>query len=346
MKKRNLLTIAGVSASLFLLGACGDNAEATEKTENTNTETASAEADSTSDTLTVYSAGPEGLAENIQAAFEEKTGLKVEMFQSTTGKILSRLEAESNNPIADVVVLASIPSMEGLKSEEKLQPYEPENAYSMNPDWNDSDHYYYGYSASALGVAYNTNQVESLDADWEAFGEAEWEGRVTMPDPTSSGSAVDFLYGLTDSDEKGWDVIQSWKDNGLLVAGANKESLDAVITGDKDVVVAAVDYMTYKAKDSGEPVDIYYPESGTVISPRAAGIVADSKNLEGAKAYMDFLLSDEAQELVADAYILPGNADIELSNRAPLADIPTLPFDFEGIEDKQVETLNTFLSME
>lgn len=45
-------------------------------------------------TLTVYSAGPDGLAANIQQAFEEKTGMKVEMFQGTTGKILSRLEAE------------------------------------------------------------------------------------------------------------------------------------------------------------------------------------------------------------------------------------------------------------
>lgn len=44
--------------------------------------------------LTVYSAGPDGLAANIQQAFEEKTGIKVEMFQGTTGKILSRLEAE------------------------------------------------------------------------------------------------------------------------------------------------------------------------------------------------------------------------------------------------------------
>ncbi|MCM2676362.1 ABC transporter substrate-binding protein [Alkalicoccobacillus plakortidis] len=346
MKKMNLLTIAGVSASVLLLGACGADAGATDTTTSTKTEAASSETATTPETLTVYSAGPEGLAENIQAAFEEETGIKVEMFQSTTGKILSRLEAESNNPIADVVVLASIPSMEGLKSEEKLQPYEPENADSMNPEWSDSDHYYYGYSASALGVAYNTNQVDSLDADWNEFGESEWQGRVTMPDPTSSGSAVDFLYGLTDADEKGWDIIQGWMDNDLLIAGANKESLDAVITGDKDVVVAAVDYMTYKAKESGEPVDIYYPESGTVISPRAAGIVADSSNIDAAKAYMDFLLSDTAQELVADAYILPGNEEIELSNRAVLADIPTLPFEFDGIEDKQIETLNTFLSMD
>lgn len=338
MKKLKLTALAGIFTSALLLGACGaNNDEASGAENNTSTD---------ENTITVYSAGPGGLAENIQEAFEEETGIKVEMFQSTTGKILSRLEAESNNPVADVVVLASVPSMEGLKSEDKLQAYEAENGESINPEWSDSDHYYYGYSAAALGVTYNTNQVDAIDADWDDFSDAEWKGRVAMPDPTSSGSAVDFLYGLTNQTDGGWDTVQSWLDNDLLIAGANKEALNSVITGDKDVVVSAVDYMTYKAKNDGEPVDIYYPESGTVISPRAAGILADAHNLEGAQAYIDFLLSDTAQQLIADAYILPGNDAIELNDRAALSEISTLPLDLEDIEEKQTETLNKFTSME
>ncbi|WP_208585587.1 ABC transporter substrate-binding protein [Gracilibacillus suaedae] len=337
MKKLKRTAMAGIFTSTLLLSACGaDSEEASGAENNTSTD---------ENTITVYSAGPGGLAENIQEAFEEETGIKVEMFQSTTGKILSRLEAEANNPVADVVVLASVPSMEGLKSEDKLQAYKSENGESTNPEWSDSDHYYYGYSAAALGVAYNTNQVKSLNADWDEFSDPEWQGRVAMPDPTSSGSAVDFLFGLTNQNDNGWETVQSWLDNDLLIAGANKEALNSVITGDNDVVVSAVDYMTYKAKDSGEPVDIYYPESGTVISPRAAGILADAHNVEGAQAYIDFLLSDTAQQLVADAYILPSNDEIELNNRAPLSDIPTLPLDLENIEEKQIETLNKFSSM-
>ncbi|MBC5638275.1 extracellular solute-binding protein [Ornithinibacillus sp. BX22] len=338
MKKLKLALVAGIFTTAILLGACGANDDESTGAEKSNPST-------DNNTITVYSAGPGGLAENIQEAFEEETGIKVEMFQSTTGKILSRLEAEANNPVADVVVLASVPSMEGLKSEGKLQAYEAENGDSINPDWSDPEHYYYGYSAAALGVAYNTNQVDSIDADWSDFSKPEWQGRVTMPDPTSSGSAVDFLYGLTNANDDGWDTIQSWMDNDLLIAGANKESLNAVITGDKDVVVSAVDYMTYKAKNDGEPVDIYYPKSGTVISPRAAGILTDAQNVEGAKAFMDFLLSDKAQEMVANAYILPGNNAIKLNDRPALNEIPTLPVDWENAEEKQVETLNKFSSM-
>ncbi|MFS0559491.1 extracellular solute-binding protein [Terribacillus sp. 179-K 1B1 HS] len=334
MKKTVGTVLTGLVISTLFLSACSSD---TGKKANAS--------GTSKDTITVYTAGPEGLADEINAKFEEETGIKVEMFQGTTGKILSRMEAEANNPVADVVVLASIPSMEGLKAEDKLQSYEAENGASMNEDWSDPEHYYYGYSASALGVAYNTNNVSALDADWKAFGEDEWKGRVTMPDPTSSGSAVDFLYGLTSTEKDGWDTLQSWNDNELLVAGANKESLESVITGNKDVVVSAVDYMAYKSKAKGEPIDIYYPESGTVISPRAAGILKDAKNKEGAEKFIDFLTSDEAQELVADAYLLPGNEDIPLQDRAALSEIPALPVSWDGAEEKQVDTLNTFTEM-
>ncbi|MFC4402401.1 ABC transporter substrate-binding protein [Gracilibacillus xinjiangensis] len=338
MKKLKQTAIAGIVTSALLLSACGAQSNEASGSEESLS--------SDGNTLTVYSAGPGGLAENIQEAFEEETGIEIEMFQSTTGKILSRLEAEANNPVADVVVLASVPSMEGLKSEGKLQAYESSNDDLVNPEWSDPDKFYYSYSAAALGVAYNTNQIDSLNADWNEFSKPEWKGRVAMPDPTSSGSAVDFLYGLTNANEDGWDTIQSWMDNDLLIAGANKEALNSVITGDNDVVVSAVDYMAYKAKDSGEPVDIYYPESGTVISPRAAAILADAANVESAQKYIDFLLSDTAQQLVADAYILPANESIALNNRAALSDIPTLPLDLEDIEQKQIETLDTFNSMD
>lgn len=338
MKKTTIAPIAGIGAALFLLSACGAEAGGEG---NTATESTSS---NEKQSITVYSAGPEGLAEDIKTAFVEETGIQVDMFQGTTGKILSRLEAESNNPVADVVVLASVPSMEGLKSEGMLQPYEAKNGELMNQEWSDSDHYYYGYSASALGVAYNTNQVDNTPGEWTDFSDPEWANRVTMPDPTSSGSAVDFLYGLTSTEADGWEWIEGWIDNGLLVAGANKESLDAVITGDKDVVVSAVDYMAYKAKASGEPIEIYYPESGTVISPRAAGVLADATNVSGAQAYIDFLLSDKAQQLVADAYLLPGNEEIALSDRASLSEIPVLPVTWEGAEEKQIDTLNEFTS--
>ncbi len=221
-----------------------------------------------SGSVVVYSAGPEGLANKIKEGFEKKTGVKVEMFQGTTGKILARMEAEKSNPAVDVIVLASLPTMQALSSDGELLAYpEAENADKLIPEWSDAAKGYFSYSASALGIVYNTKLVQAPPASWSDLAKPEWKGLVNIPDPSLSGSALDFMSGyLSAAGEDGWKLFEQYKQNDVAMAGANQEALDPVITGAKSVVAAGVDYMAYKAKSQGEPVDIVYPKEGTVIS--------------------------------------------------------------------------------
>ncbi|WP_339248809.1 ABC transporter substrate-binding protein [Paenibacillus sp. FSL R10-2796] len=295
--------------------------------------------------LVVYSAGPEGLANKIKDGFEAKTGVKVEMFQGTTGKILARMEAEKSNPVVDVVVLASLPSMQGMKNDGLLLPYkEAINADKLVSDWSDIDEgNYFSYSASALGIVYNTKKVSSPPTSWDDLIKAEWKGAVNIPDPSLSGSALDFMTGyLSAKGDSGWDLFKQYKSNEVAMAGANQETLDPVITGAKSVVAAGVDYMAYKAKADGEPVDIVYPAEGTVISPRPAAIIKTSPNVDNAKAFIDYLLSDEAQALVAKAYLLPGRTDVKAENRANLEEIKTFDVNWEWMNEHSDEVSSTF----
>lgn len=351
MKKLSYLFV-----SLVALAGCGNAAEtgssSTASQEKTNTSTSethtstnSPQESITGKEITVYSAGPEGLSEKIKVAFEEKTGAKVNLFQGTTGKILAKMEAEKSKPIADVVVLASLSSMDGLKEQGVLQDYPDAKGFEqLNPEWSDKDHYYFGYSASALGIVYNTKTVTTPPTEWTDLAKITWKDQVNIPDPTLSGSALDFLYGFT-TETSGWDTIKDWSTNGLQIMGANKAALDAVITGEKEVTLSGVDYMAYKAKADGEPVEIVYPKSGTVVSPRAAAITKTTKELATSQAFIDYLLSDEGQELVTDAYILPGNSAIPVKNRAALNEIHQLKVDWTGSEKKQAEVLDKFATI-
>ncbi len=56
-------------------------------------------------------------------------------------------------------------------------------------------------------------------------------------------------------------------------------------------------------------------------------------------------MSDEGQKLVADAYLLPGNKDIAVKNRAALDEIPQLTVDWMGAEAKQLEVLTKFTDL-
>jgi len=51
--------------------------------------------------------------------------------------------------------------------------------------------------------------------------------------------------------------------------------------------------------------------------------------MDNAKAFVDFLLSDEGQKLVCDAYLLPGRRDITTDKRPNVKEIPQLKHDWD-----------------
>lgn len=328
------------SAMAISLAACG-NSSAAASSAAAESSTPSATAAAAEDTqatgtgeVTVYMPSPSGLNENYVAGFEAATGIKVNLFEGTTGEILARLESEKDNPVADVVVLASWSDGLGLKAQGGLLSYpDAKNADKLYDGWKDDDNMLFGTSASALGVIYNTTLIDTLDADWSDLASDQYKDMIAIPDPQKSGSCKDFLAGYMNATNEDWSAFEGMAANGLTVAGANKAALETVLTGEKAILVAGVDYNAYSNIAKGEPINIYYPASGTIINPRPAMILSTSKNVDNAKAFVDYLMSDEAQKLVADAYLLPGRSDILCDNRANVSDIPQLDHDWSWMMD-------------
>ncbi|WP_159881669.1 ABC transporter substrate-binding protein [Paenibacillus puerhi] len=356
MKKSFKTTLIALMSVLVgaSLSACGSSAS--NQPESSKTPAASSPSPTTAVSpepkklggkLVVYSAGPAGLAEKIQKGYEQKTGVQVEMFQGTTGKIMARMEAEKANPIVDVVVLASLPSAIGMTKSGLTQPYkEAKNADKLIPAFSDKDGNYFSYSLSALGIAYNTKTVTNPPKTWSDLTRPEWKGKINIPDPAQSGSALDFLSGYANKNgDAGWNLFKQIQENDAIIAGANQEALDPVISGAKNIVMASVDYMTYASKAKGEPIDLVYPTDGTVISPRPAMIMKSSKNQDNAKAFIDYLLSDEAQKMVTDAFLLSGRSDIQVAGRPSAKDIPTLQVDYNWMNDNQTDITKKFMQL-
>lgn len=281
------------------------------------------------DKLTVYMPSPAGLAEKLVAAFSEETGIEVDLFQGTTGEITARLEAESANPIADVVILASWTDGLNMKNADQIASYEPAQRDLIVDGWIDDENTLFGYSASAVGVVYNTDIFSEIDVDWDGFTSEEFKDELAIPDPEKSGAAKDFVSGFVEAN--GWDVFEGMANNGLIVPGANKAALESVMTGEVGVLVGGVDYNAYKSIEDGEPLAIYYPAGGTIVNPRPAMIMKTAPNPEAAQQFIDFLFTDAAQQLVAEAYLLPGRSDIEVTNRASLEEIPQITPDWTAM---------------
>lgn len=339
MKMKKIL--AAVTAGIMCMGlaACSTNANSgnssststSSKTESSSSSSTSSSTSSDKTTelsgkVTVYMPSPAGLADKITAGFTEKTGVQVDVFQGTTGEILARLEAESANPVADVVVLASWSDGLAMKKAGKIMSYTPENADKAVEGWIDEDNMLFGYSASAVGIIYNTTVIPEMTADWSELSGEQFKDTLAIPDPEKSGACKDFVAGFVN--KFGWDAFEGMAANGMIVPGANKAALEAVTTGEVGALVAGVDYNAYSSIKKGEPLAIYYPAGGTVVNPRPAMIMNTAPEVENAKAFIDYLYSDEAQKLVADAYLLPGRSDVKCDGRTNLEDIPQIDCDW------------------
>ena len=61
----------------------------------------------------------------------------------------------------------------------------------------------------------------------------------------------------------------------------------------------------------GSPLALVYPEEGVPVITEPIALLKDSDNEEAAKAFIDFVLSKEGQELAASLGYAPIRSDVE-----------------------------------
>ena len=349
--KKLSLALAATAASALALAGCGsvDSADSTDASSADNTGAEStAEAwvapEGLSGELDYYSANPQGLTDALVEAFEEKTDVKVNVFADTTGKITAKLKAEEANPQADVVYLASWSAASKQDKAGALEEYTPEGADKITSSWVSKNGTFTGRDGSALALVTNTNVVDSAPQDWEDLADEKYKDQVIMPDPRESGTAADLIAAMVDQwgEDKTWELFDKLFDNGMIVQGANGPALDQVTSGSRGIVMGGVDYSAYSAKAKGEPLEVVIPSSGTTVTPRPVMILKTTDNKDAAEAFVDFMFSDEAQEISASKNMIPANTDIAPKNGPKLEEIDTLNEDLDGIASSSKDVKEKF----
>ncbi|MCS0496483.1 ABC transporter substrate-binding protein [Ancylobacter mangrovi] len=287
--------------------------------------------------ITVYSAGPGKLIDNLAKGFTDKTGVKVNVFQATTGKVMARIESEASNPVVDVVISASWDTATDFAKRDLLLAYTSPNAAKV-PDFLKTDTAV-AQGISALGIAWNPASGTPKPAEWSDLAKPAYKDLVTMPDPAQSGATFELVSALQAED--GWDLFKNLAANGAIVAGANAQALNPVMQGAKAAVFGAVDYISLAAKAKGESIDVIFPASGTVVAPRPIMIMKSSKQPEDAKKFVDYVLSDEGQKAVAATYLMPARTDVS-AKRPLISELKILKVDSAAVYGKRDETLAEF----
>lgn len=292
--------------------------------------------------VTLYTAGPAPLAKGMASLFTSKTGIKVEIYQATSGDVLARLEAEKSQPRADVVVLASWGEGLAVRERGMVQAYSSPEAKKLRPQWSDG-----GLAAqggAGLAVILNSEAVtkEQQPQSWFDLGAPLWKDAVTMPDPTLSGSAAEFLAIVVQTyGQKAWKLFEDLARNGMLVPGPNAAALNPVLSGAKKATIAGVDYISYGQIAKGEKLAINYPKDGAVVALRPVFVQQGAPHREDAQKLVDFMLSEAGQNLVAKTFLIPARGDIRAQRPVP-GDFKMLAPDWDFVKKNQAEIVNRF----
>lgn len=292
-------------------------------------------------TLTVYSAGPGNLINALAADFQAETGIRVNVFQGTTGQVMSRLEAERGNPLADVVISASWQSAVDLKEQGDLLAYTSPNATNV-PEFLKDTHYV-AQGVSALAMVWNRNSNTPMPSEWSDLTDAAYYNEVTMPHPAESGTAFELVTGLltANGEEDTWGLLGALNENGMIVPGPNARALNPVLQGAKSVVFGAVDYIALGQQQNGEAIEVIFPASGTVAAPRPMMIMNYSRQQDAAKQFIDFVLSDQGQKRVADVYLMPARTDVP-ALRPGLNELTLIDVDAFAMNERRADILVRF----
>lgn len=278
--------------------------------------------------LVLYTSQPNADAQATVDAFNQQyPDIKVEWVRDGTTQLLTRLEAELSAGAAkpDVLLIADSVTLTSLKERDLLQPWLSPNRTGYDAALYHPEGYFYGTKLITTGIAYNS-RAAIKPTGWKDLARPELKGQVSMPSPLYSGAALIHLSTLTENPQLGWSYYEQLKANGVSAQGGNGGVLTAVASGTKPYGVL-VDYMAIREKAKGAPVEFVFPEEGASMVTEPVAILKSAKNVDAARKFVDFVLSQKGQELVLKQGYIPALGSLPTPEGFPKrADIKLMPF--------------------
>ena len=288
----------------------------------------SAGASAQSDKLVLYTSQPDRIASETVAAFNKvHPRIAVEVFRSGTTEVINKLAAEflAGDPRPDVLLIADAVTMEQLKADDRLQPYPEADVSAFPPAAYDKDKTYFGSKLITTGIVFN--RAAPRPKSWlDLIGPAA-KGQVVLPSPLYSGAAMIHMAAISADPALGVDYYAKLAANGAIAVPGNGAVITQVSGGQKEYGVL-VEFMALNAKSKGSPVDFVFPEEGVSAVTEPVAILKSAHNSPAAKAFVDFILSQEGQELAARQGFLPARRGVAPPPGFPNPDeLTLLPID-------------------
>lgn len=257
--------------------------------------------------LTVYCSATNELCEQEVQAFGKKYNVKVAFVRNGSGSTLAKIEAEKNNPQADVWYGGTLDPHSQAAEMGLLEPYKSPNLEQIIEKFRDPAKLKGNYSSAVymgiLGYGVNLDRIKKLGIEkvpstWEDLLAPRLAGEIQIADPQSSGTAYTAIATFVQllGEEKAFDYFRKLHKN---ISQYTKSGITPARNTARGETAIGIGFLHDYAieKKNGANIEMTAPTDGTGYELGGVSILKGARNLDNAKLFVDWSLSKEAQEL-------------------------------------------------
>lgn len=261
--------------------------------------------------VVLYSSVDASYSSELAQRFEEKTGIRVKLVSDTeatksTG-LVNRLIAEKSNPVADVFWSGDAARAALLNRLGLAQPLENLDLHEDLEQSTATDRSFVSSSGRLRMIIYNTQLVPTGSPMPESvldLANAEFASSSCIANPlfgTTSMHAAALFSQLGESEARAF--FNDFTSNGGRMLASNGEVKRRVSNGEFGFGLTDSDDIAV-AKLDGKNIGYIVPDQeglGALLIPSSAVLIKGAPNPEAAVKLVEFLISEEAETLMAES---------------------------------------------
>ncbi len=275
------------------------------------------------------------ISEAVLQAFEESTGITVEILRSgDAGQMVNLAVLSRNNPLGDILYGVDNTFLSRALNGDIFAPYDSPALENVREGFLTDDTFRvtpvdFGDVCLNYDIAYFEENELALPQSLMDLTEPKYAGLLVAENPATSSPGLAFLLATIaefgdDGDSTYLDYWQALADNDVLVVDGWTEAYYGEFTVGSRGVGSRPMVVSYA---SSPPAEVIYgedPEAGAITGAivddnmcfrqvEYAGVLAGAANPDGAQQFIDFMLSVAFQEdMPLNMFVFPVVADIEL----------------------------------
>jgi iron(III) transport system substrate-binding protein len=267
--------------------------------------------------VVVYNGRSQYGDEQAFKAFEDQTGLDVELRGGTAPELYERLRREGDETEADLLVTTDLANLWRAKEAGLLAPVDtPALQQQVPAELHDADGAWWGLSTRIRTPMRSTERApEDAVTTYEDLGDPQFKGRLclrTSNNEYNQSFVADRIAKNGEAETE--ELLRSWMANEPQILGSDVDVLEAIAAGDCDVGLTNHYYLGRILKDDPDfPVAPAWPDqdgAGAHTNLSGVGLVKGAEHRADAIRLMEFLTARHAQEAIVENSEFAANPDV------------------------------------